>query len=336
MVDTSKLVSVIIPVYNVEKYLAACLDSVLTQSYSNLEVIVVNDGSTDGSGSICDKYAQVDTRIKYVEQDNSGVSAARNNAMAMAQGEYVTFVDSDDILLPNAIEQMYSLMKSRNVDCVRTRCNVKRPDGTTKELADGVVLGVYRQGDIQELMFRAATGRLMCFVWLLMIKRSIIQKNNIQFPVDILMMEDMYFYIQLLQNVKSVLICDTATYDYYVRDAGATRSANNFDKKLNSIARIDQFLSEQGFSEREVQKIHSVNAGNMVNYTVINAMQASGIADKMKLINNICANNAFSGIYDKSSKADMSKYYKLVCWAARNRRMMVLLTVVVVRKAIGR
>ena len=106
------LISIIIPVYNVEKYLAKCLDSVLNQTYKNLEIILVDDGSKDNSGAICDEYAKRDNRIIVVHQKNSGVSKARNLGMSMATGDYIGFIDSDDtieanmyeVLLKNAIE----------------------------------------------------------------------------------------------------------------------------------------------------------------------------------------------------------------------------------------
>ena len=92
----NSLISIIVPVYNVEKYLNECIDSIIAQTYSNIEIILVNDGSTDASGKICDEYAEKDGRIKVIHQVNAGLSAARNAGMAVATGEYLYFVDSDD------------------------------------------------------------------------------------------------------------------------------------------------------------------------------------------------------------------------------------------------
>ena len=104
----SPLVSVIIPVYNVEKYLHQCLDSVLNQSYKNLEIILVDDGSTDRCGEICDLYAHRDPRIKVFHQENKGLSRARNTGLSQVCGKYITFIDSDDWLKTDAIEIMYT------------------------------------------------------------------------------------------------------------------------------------------------------------------------------------------------------------------------------------
>ena len=103
---TEPLISVIVPVYNVERYLNQCLDSIVGQSYRNLEILVVDDGSTDGSGEMCDRWAERDKRIRVIHQPNGGLSAARNAALDVMQGEMVTMVDSDDVLHPSAIKVM--------------------------------------------------------------------------------------------------------------------------------------------------------------------------------------------------------------------------------------
>lgn len=110
------LISVIIPVYNVEPYLRECLDSVRAQTFRDLEVICIDDGSVDASGAICDQYALRDRRIHTIHQDNGGLSAARNTGMDVATGEYIYFLDSDDMLAPNALERLISIAKSERLD----------------------------------------------------------------------------------------------------------------------------------------------------------------------------------------------------------------------------
>ena len=113
------LISVIIPVYNVEKYLRRCLDSVVAQTYRNLEIICVDDGSVDESGKICDQYAVRDARIKVIHQENQGLSAARNRGLDAAEGAYIAFVDSDDYILEDMYKKMLDKLLNYNVDlCV--------------------------------------------------------------------------------------------------------------------------------------------------------------------------------------------------------------------------
>ena len=107
------LISVIVPVYNVEKYLRQCLDSIINQTYRNLEIILVDDGSTDSSGIICDEYAQIDARIKVIHKENGGLSSARNAGLDVCTsgGDFIAFVDSDDWLEPDMYERLYETSK---------------------------------------------------------------------------------------------------------------------------------------------------------------------------------------------------------------------------------
>ena len=111
MMSEQSLISVIVPVYNVEKYLRPCVESILEQTYKNIEVILVNDGSTDKSKAICLELAEKDKRISYYEKANSGLSDTRNVGLEKAKGEYIAFVDSDDLLAPNAVRTLYELCR---------------------------------------------------------------------------------------------------------------------------------------------------------------------------------------------------------------------------------
>ena len=113
-------ISIIIPIYNVESYLRKCLDSIMEQSFSCFELLLINDGSTDGSGQICQEYVEKDDRIRYFEKENGGVSSARNFGIKQSRGEYITFIDSDDWVEPNYLEILYKAMKEQDADIVVT------------------------------------------------------------------------------------------------------------------------------------------------------------------------------------------------------------------------
>ena len=119
------MISVIVPVYNVEKYLEECLDSIQNQTYSDIEVILVNDGSTDKSKEICGKYCKQDNRFQLLNQENQGLSAARNNGVAASTGEFIAFVDSDDIILPNYLETLMYYMRE-DVDIVESQFTISK------------------------------------------------------------------------------------------------------------------------------------------------------------------------------------------------------------------
>ena len=120
----AELISVIVPVYKVEKYLARCVDSIIAQTYENLEIILVDDGSPDNCGKLCDEYAQKDARIRVLHKENGGLSDARNYGTEISSGAYITFVDSDDYIAPNYVEYLYRLLVENDAD-ISCCCNVR-------------------------------------------------------------------------------------------------------------------------------------------------------------------------------------------------------------------
>ncbi len=116
MEENNELITIIVPVYNVEKYLCKCIDSVLIQTYKNFELVIIDDGSTDNSGNICDTYKNKDNRIRVIHKENGGLSDARNFGIENAHGKYITFIDSDDYLKNTYIEYLYKLIKEFNTD----------------------------------------------------------------------------------------------------------------------------------------------------------------------------------------------------------------------------
>lgn len=129
MPEQSPLISIIVPVYQVKEYIGECVESLLDQTYTNLEILLVDDGSTDGSGEICDRYADHDSRIRVVHQENQGPSVARNAGLDLMRGEYAAFVDSDDVVLPDFIEILYRLAKEYQADiaaCAYIKCQTEK------------------------------------------------------------------------------------------------------------------------------------------------------------------------------------------------------------------
>lgn len=126
------LVSIVVPIYNVEKYLPECIDSIIDQTYKNIEIILVNDGSTDNCGKICDEYAPKDERIKVIHKENGGLSDARNCGIDIANGEYIAFIDSDDYVSEEYIEQLYNAIIENNTKI--SQCNLTKVTDTNEEI----------------------------------------------------------------------------------------------------------------------------------------------------------------------------------------------------------
>ncbi len=125
-------ISIVVPIYNAEKYLDRCIQSILNQSYKDLEIILIDDGSTDSSNKICNNYQKRDNRIKFISQKNEGVSAARNRGISEATGEFIGFVDSDDYIQPNMYETLYGLINKYNCDISICGYFIEYPEYTKK------------------------------------------------------------------------------------------------------------------------------------------------------------------------------------------------------------
>ena len=199
-------VSIIIPVYNIEKYLSICLDSVINQSYKNIEIILIDDGSTDNSGKICDDYSKLDKRIIAYHQDNSGVSFARNNGIKKATGEYITFIDSDDLIHPDYVKKLVS-----NLD------NDTLSIGLIEKFQDNVVFSSNNderleldKNNLIELCKMSLFNTPCCKLY----KASILKNNKVYFDTKLSLGEDLLFNLDYLKYVKKAVVAKQNLYYY--------------------------------------------------------------------------------------------------------------------------
>lgn len=195
--EQTKLISVIVPVYNVESYLRECVESVLGQSYPHFELLLVDDGSTDRSGEICDEYAAKDERVKVIHQKNGGASAARNTGLDAATGEYLFFLDSDDRILPQTFEKMTATLEESAADFVF--CEAVAVDETTGEesLTNYGYRRDYGVGDPRAFFEEMTAHReFHVAVWMLLYRRSFLTGKKLRF-IEGMMSEDLLFAFQV-------------------------------------------------------------------------------------------------------------------------------------------
>lgn len=229
------LVSLIVPVYNVEPYLRRCLSSIISQTYKNLEIIIVDDGSTDNSGLICDEYALSDKRIKVIHKENGGLSSARNVGLGIATGEYIGFVDSDDYIDLSFVEKM--MANNNGYDMIMCRFCIE--EGSKKyipmpfDYTDNVLINGY---DVFELICRE---KVDCSCCTKLFKKTFFEQKT--FPIG-KTNEDFVFLSNVLLDVDSALYIKDVTYYYIKRNDSITTkpfSKSQFDKVYNSYDCID-------------------------------------------------------------------------------------------------
>lgn len=231
------MISVIIPVYNVEKYILDCLKSISSQTFKDFEVIIVDDGSTDKSGDICDEYIKEDLRFKVFHKQNGGVSSARNFGLEKIQGDWVYFCDSDDILFDNALETLVQNI-DENVDS--TMGGYIRVNEQEEILGENKIYKTFNMSIEETLVdfYHPKFNMFNGFIWNRLFKRSIIQQYNLRFREDIYIKEDGLFLVQYLCSCNNGTFYTTKPIYKYIEHSS---SAMNYKLKLinkESISRI--------------------------------------------------------------------------------------------------
>ena len=287
-------VSVIVPVFNAAEYLDECLRSIISQTYKNLEILLIDDGSQDNSGEICDRYEEMDDRITVVHQDNQGVSNARNKGLEMASGQLITFVDSDDTIDPEMISILYNDLINGQVDIAI--CSYRTFGGnhaedignsgkkyvfSKEEAIDNLVLGRYFIGGLCTKLYRADMIR------------------NIRLREGIRINEDVLMNFHVFMNAEKVLFHDTCLYNYRVNVRGATNSIDPIRGRADEYRVAEEIfeLSKGKTFFRAAEKRYYVS---MLNYYQSYVMAGRTRAQEAILLRGTLKNE--KAIYKLNSK----------------------------------
>ncbi|MBQ2724518.1 MAG: glycosyltransferase [Clostridia bacterium] len=252
------LVSVVVPVYNVEKYLGECIDSVLAQTYENWEMILVDDGSTDGSGAICDAYAAQDPRIQVLHRENGGLSEARNTGLAHSSGEYIYFLDSDDRIISEALAELVGRIEEENADIVYFDA-VSFLDGSdTSEMEQRYIRrNAYPTDDGHTVLGRLQDNReYHSAVPLLFMRRSFLSEKHLTFSPGILY-EDMLFTYQMYCRAERAAYLNKALYHRRYRSNSIMTSAKtrkNFESACEVYRKVREFSEDEGIMQNPISK----------------------------------------------------------------------------------
>lgn len=244
------MVSIIVPVYNVEQYIDSCITSIITQTYENLEIILVDDGTPDNSGVICDEYAKKDKRITVIHKTNGGLSSARNAGLDIATGDYIMFVDSDDFLVDNAVELLVRDSQKYDADFVQYfMVHTTSADYSRQHAQDNYNVELIT--DLRQMYWKMyntiGAGESACTK---LYKKHLF--DNLRFKEGIIH-EDVYFTLLMIQKARRALYLDTSLYYYIIHQNSIITSAFT-KKKLDGIwvseYRIDEF-NRLGFTDLE-------------------------------------------------------------------------------------
>lgn len=282
-VNATAIVSIIVPIYNVEDYVEKCIDSILSQTYDNMEIILVNDGSTDNSRNLINKYIK-DTRCKIIDKENGGLSSARNAGIKVATGKYLYFIDSDDYILPNTIEKLVNVMEKENSDfccfgIVFFNNNYKRFINTGFNVP-------YIIGN-ENIMEDALLGkRIKNTAWSKFFNTNFIKQHNLYFYEGIIN-EDYLFTIQCCIYSNKVSFLDENLYMAYIRENSISRDIKV--ENLTSYFTIDEVLKKELFEYRNMghlKGLYDASYTKNILYGLLQCVYKSSSYDKFSLLYN--------------------------------------------------
>lgn len=274
------IISIIVPVYNVAPYIKRCAESLRSQTFFDIEIIFIDDGSTDGSAEICDAYALEDSRIKVIHQANAGVSSARNVGIQVAKGEFIGFVDADDFIDKKMYEELYKVMQACGADI--SCCDLAFFDGEkiTESGKTGEVAVLNGEQTFAKMLDTSAYLRMG--VWNKLYRREII--GDIQFEVGRHMSEDLLFLIETVLEVEKVAYIQKPLYFYYrQREGAATRKKyGNYEKqRIESTQKLVDVVRNRHGSILEEAILYKCINGDL---TAFNKMIAADVVDRDTII----------------------------------------------------
>lgn len=318
-------ISVIVTVYNQQQYIEKCLETICGQSYQELEILLVDDGSVDGSGDICDRYAQRDGRIHVIHQENRGVSAARNAGLQAASGKYVAFVDGDDYLHPDIYRSLHQLSVQEEADIAVCpfyfiyRTGVKRD--TAREKA-----GVYGADAYLSHIAKDSFAFYYSVVWNKLIRAKILRENSLWFDEGLRIMEDMKFTFSLLEKIGRIAVADEPMYYYRKDNAAAVTTgpiafADSYRNRMLGYEIMERLYRSHG--------LYEVYRRTMADYLLryqasqlFKALQAPERKEALSEHGSIVRQKEFRDRVEQVSRG--YRFSRLLLWDIRNFRDMLV------------
>lgn len=277
-------ISVIVPVYNVEKYLKQCIDSIVNQTLKEIEIIIVNDGSTDKSREILDNYSN-DSRVTIIDKENEGLGAARNTGLKLAKGEYIYFLDSDDYIELDMLEKLYNLSTTKNADIVQ--CGMRRfyEDSDKEEFIfynQELMIEIHSSESIVKKYLKY---EIPGYVHNKIISRELLRKNNILFPTGVYY-EDILPTLKMFKSANKIILYKEALHNY--RQRSNSISNKIFEKNIiDYIQQVNLCLNYINSQENSFIKNNEILCFKVINFlNVINWYMKWYQCDKKLIRNN--------------------------------------------------
>lgn len=317
-----KKISVIVPIFNGEKYLRRCIESILKQTYKNIELILINDGSEDKSLAICEEYKKNDKRIIIINKENEGVSIARNIGIEKATGELISFVDADDYLEITFLQELFDMMKKYNTEYIT--CGYNRVYDNHIEQVNNDLKEILMTADeyLKKLLnVQAGHG----FAHMKLIDKNII--GNIRFDENLKVGEDALFNVMLCQNLDNVVIFNKPLYNYYFNPNSVVRKfdKNYYQKYLESMEKMTEYIKNKYINNYEIEQ----NLQNYISYHILlisvnYCYHPENRENNRKKLKEVCEEKIFKKAIKESNYNDMSITRKISLFALKHKMYLIM------------
>ena len=321
------LISIIIPIYNAEKYIDRCIESVIQQTYTNMEIICINDGSTDNTLQILNNYAYKDIRIKIIDKKNEGVSSARNYGINVSTGKYIAFVDCDDYIESNTIEYLYDIISQNNIDIVRGNYFVNYTDKEVTSNENIEILYnkiIEKKMIINEIVPMLMCGEINTYPVLLMIKKEILDKTCL-FNIQIHFMEDKIFYIRLFLKANFIYISNKQLYHYVQNENSVTLKPIDYKRNICDILKVNNIIEEIlnnndiNYKKEYYETMKAIHCKAIINYIYL-----MSINHEIDDFNTILDEEELVDFFKDLNKKRLNIYERIVIKLIKNKNKKIL------------
>jgi len=294
----NSLISIVVPVYNGEHYIEECINSIIKQDYNNIEILVINDGSIDSSVKIIEKMQKKDSRIKLINQKNSGVSCARNNGIKNAKGDYITFIDVDDYISSDYISYYYKLIKENNAEIALTPFPYKFNNESKNYISE-------EKNDIVEVLSGEETALQMLYYniviapWNKMISMKLINDNKLRFNVNLAFGEGFNFSVDCFQRAKKVAIGKRKVYYYRVDNPNSVMTKLTMKLITGSIEAQD--VIKKNLINKSKKMLKACKYSNWHTFcdcfnTIVGSKKIKEYKKQYVMLKKVCRKDALTGL----------------------------------------
>lgn len=325
------MISIVVPVYKSEKTLGGCLDSLLGQTYQDIEVICVIDGSPDSCGDICDAYAEKDSRVRAIKRENGGVSSARNRGIDEAKGEYLMFVDSDDTVTPDYCEKMWQACEDTKADLILCgfhhwyvgRDVVKKPENP----------GVYDTSNYGADFLKLYQTGFLNMPWNKLFRKELTGR----FDTSLSLGEDLLFNLDYMKKCRSIAVIPDALINYIQEEKGNTLSSKKRDNKLEIASKVCKGVQEYYSSLTGKAELHPIIAGKFVmeffdDCEKLPFDKETSKKEKVQMIRALSENREFKEANKVAAVTVLD--YRVLRWCFRKGLWRMVYPICVLRKGV--